>query len=177
MLLSNRIRTVHRLLLPVGPVDHILGPTHAPVTVVEYGDFECPGCRDMAPVIRMLIDQFPERVRVVFRPFPLERIHPHALWAAGFWEMHDQLFANQSHLRQRDLMRYAERIGLDMARFTGEFDNEVYLQRVRESVDSGARSGVSGTPTFFVNDLMVEMRGGVHALLEAIESAIQETVL
>jgi protein-disulfide isomerase len=183
--LLNRRVSPHQLLAPVTLIDHMRGPPHAPVMVVEYGDFECPGCREVAPVVRLLIDEYPGHVRVVFRPFPLERIHAHALLAAEaaecagaqgkFWEMHDLLFTNQANLRQRNLLQYAEKTGVDMARFTGELDDEVYRQRVRESIEGALRSGVSGTPTFFVNGQMVDMRHGVRALLDAIEASIQET--
>jgi protein-disulfide isomerase len=103
------------LLLPVEPTDHALGPDHAPVTIVEYGDFECPICKMAAPGVKLLLDRHPNRVRLVFRHFPIEEAHPHALQAAEaaeaaaaqgrFWEMHDLLFANQAHLKRREMGR------------------------------------------------------------------------
>src|SRR5215813_8464511 len=106
----------------VSNIDHTLGPDHAPVTVVEYGDFECPNCKQAAPAVKLLLERFTERVRFAYRHFPLEDVHPHALLAAQaaecasgqgkFWEMHDLLFANQDHLKLRQLQGYAEQLGL-----------------------------------------------------------------
>src|SRR5579862_3148561 len=114
------------LALPVTAADHSLGPEHAPVVLVEYGDFECPLCKQAAPTVRMLLERFAGRVRLVFRHFPLEEAHPHALAAAEaaecaggqgkFWEMHDLLFAHQEHLKLAHLHSYAEQLRLDMAR-------------------------------------------------------------
>src|SRR5262245_15826529 len=105
-------RTDFHLYVPVSPVHHTLGPDHAHVTVVEYGDFECPNCKQAAPAVKLLLQRFEERVRFVYRHFPLEDVHPHALLAAEtaecaaaqgkFWQMHDVLFANQEHLKARD---------------------------------------------------------------------------
>src|SRR5579871_4457374 len=130
------------LHVPVQPTDHVIGPSHAPVTIVEYGDFECPNCKQAAPAVKLLLERFANRVQVAFRQFPLEEVHPHALAAAEaaecaggqgkFWEMHDLLFANQEHLKLNQLQGYAGRLQLDMARFTAEMDDHVYLQRIRE---------------------------------------------
>ena len=149
------------LSLPVGGADHILGPSQAAVTVVEYGDFECPNCKQAAPAVKLLLARFTGRVRFVYRHFPLEDVHPHALHAAlaaeaaagqgKFWQMHDLLFENQSHLKLPQLRRYAQQLELDMARYDAEMAEELYLQRVREHIESGERSGVRGTPGFFVN--------------------------
>ncbi|HEY5809250.1 MAG TPA: thioredoxin domain-containing protein, partial [Povalibacter sp.] len=145
------------LTLPVTAVDHSLGPDRAPVTLVEYGDFECPNCKQAAPAVKLLLERYAERVRLVFRHFPLEEVHPHALHAAEaaeaagaqekFWEMHDLLFENQRHMKEPQLRGFAERLGLDMARYTAEMDDEIYLQRIREHQRSGHDSGVHGTPT------------------------------
>jgi protein-disulfide isomerase len=174
----------HRdLSLPVGPVDHVLGPEHAPVTIVEYGDFECPSCKHAEPAVKMLLKRFEERVRFAFRHFPVEEFHPHALAAAEaaecagaqgkFWEMHDLLLDNQSHLELRHLHGYAERLGLDMARYTAAMDDHVYLQRVREHVDSGKRSGLRATPGFFVNGRVQDVSFGLHGLFDATEAALR----
>src|ERR1700751_2419207 len=122
------------LAVPIGAADHVIGAPHAVATVVEYGDFECPNCKQAQPAVKMLLERFSGRVRFAFRHFPLEEVHPHALSAAQatesaggqgkFWEMHDLLFANQEHLRATDLRRYAERLGLDMARFIAEMDDQ-----------------------------------------------------
>jgi protein-disulfide isomerase len=170
------------LTVPVGPTDHVLGVPHPAVTVVEYGDFECPNCKQAQPAIKLLLERFSGRVRVVFRHFPLEDVHPYALGAAlaaegageqrRFWEMHDLLFANQVHLKPKDLQSYAERLGLDMARFTAEMDDQVYLQRVREHLKSGLDSGARATPTFFVNGRIEDVSYGLRALFDAVEARL-----
>lgn len=170
------------LSLPVTAVDHCLGPDHAPVTVVEYGDFECPNCKQAAPAVKLLLDRFAGRVRLVFRHFPLEEVHPHALHAAEaaeaaagqgkFWEMHDLLFENQRHLKQQQLRSYAERLQLDMARYTAEMDDEIYRQRIREHQQSGNDSGVRGTPTFFLNGRVQDVSFGMKSLFDAVEAAL-----
>ena len=143
-----------KLTAPVSATDHVLGPEHAPVTVVEYADFECPNCKQAAPAVKLLLERFAERVRFVFRHNPLEEVHPHALMAAEvsecagaqgqFWPMHDLLFENQLHLKANQLHSYAERVQLDMTRYTAEMDDHVYLQRIREHQQSGRDSGVRG---------------------------------
>ena len=158
------------------------GPAHAPVTVVEYGDFECPNCKQAAPAVKLLLERFAERVRFVYRHFPLEEVHPHAVRAAEaaecaggqgkFWPMHDLLFDNQGHLKLQHLHRYAERLDLDLARFTAEMDDEIYLQRVREHIAGGRESGARNTPTFFVNGVIHDVSYGLHGLFDAVESAL-----
>jgi protein-disulfide isomerase len=177
----NRSQT-YKLSIPVGPIDHAIGPPHAPVTVVEYGDFECPNCKQAAPAVKLLLERFAERVRFVYRHFPLEEVHPHALRAAEaaecaagqqkFWPMHDLLFQNQPHLKLQQLHQYAERLDLDIARFTAEMDDEIYLQRVREHMAGGRESGVRGTPTFFVNGLIHDVSYGLHELIDVVESTL-----
>jgi protein-disulfide isomerase len=171
------------LTVPVSSVDHRLGPDHAPVTLVEYGDFECPNCKQAAPAVKLLMERYAERVRLVFRHFPLEEVHPHARHAAEaaeaagaqgkFWEMHDLLFDNQRHLKQQQLHDYAERLQLDMARYTAEMDDEIYLQRIREHQKSGHDSGARGTPTFFVNGRIQDVSFGMKALFDAVETALR----
>jgi len=171
------------LAVPVGANDHLLGPEHAPVTVVEYGDFECPNCKQAAPAVKLLMQRFPERVRFVYRHFPLEGLHPHALQAAEaaecasecgqFWPMHDLLFANQEHLKLKQLREYAERLELDMARFDAELRDQVYLQRIREHMDGGRRSHLKSTPGFFVNGAIVDVSFGLHALVDATAAALK----
>ena len=170
------------LVLPVGGADHILGPAHAPVTVVEYGDFQCPNCKQAAPAVKLLLQRFRGRVRFAYRHFPLEEVHPHALHAAlaaetaaaqgKFWAMHDLLFENQAHLKPPALRRYAERLELDMARYDAELASELYLQRVREHKESGERSGVRGTPGFFVNHRIEDVSFGMQRLFDAVQAAV-----
>jgi protein-disulfide isomerase len=169
------------LALPVTATDHAIGPAHARVTVVEYGDFECPNCKQAAPAVKLLVAEFGDRLRFVFRHFPLEEVHPHALNAAQaaesaaaqgrFWPMHDLLFENQHALRGHHLREYAQHLELDMARFTADMDDTVYLQRIREHEQSGVESGVRATPTFFLNARMVDVSFGINALFEAVERA------
>jgi protein-disulfide isomerase len=172
------------LVVPIDSTDHVIGAPHAAVTVVEYGDFECPNCKQAAPAVKLLLERFAGRVRVCFRNFPLEDVHPHALAAAeaaecagaqgSFWPMHDLLFENQAHLGPKDLHGYAARIGgLDMARFTAEMDDEVYRQRVREQLQGGLDSGVRATPTFFVDDRIEDVSFGLRALFDAVERRLQ----
>jgi protein-disulfide isomerase len=169
------------LAVPVEEIDHSLGATHARVTVVEYGDFECPDCRQAAPAVKLLLKRFHGGIHVVFRHFPLEEVHPHALHAAlaaevagaqgRFWQMHDLLFENQRHLKPAHLRSYAQRLDLDMARYDAEMEQQLYLQRIREQIDGGVRSGVRGTPAFFVNGRIRDVSFGLQALTEAVEAA------
>lgn len=169
------------LAVPANTADNALGPAHAAVTVVEYGDFECPNCKAAAPGVKLLLARFAGRVRFVFRHFPLEEVHPHALQAAlaaeaaggqgKFWPMHDLLFENQQHLKPRQLRGYAERLELDLERFDADMADEIYLQRVREHIEGGRRSGVRSTPTFFVNGRVQDVSFGMQSLENAVESA------
>jgi protein-disulfide isomerase len=167
---------------PVGPADHLLGMQGAPVTVVEYGDFECPNCKQAAGAVKLLLARFDQRVRFAFRHFPLEEVHPHALRAAQvaecaggqgkFWQMHDLLFEKQSHLKLPQLYEYARSLDLDMARFTAELEDEIYLQRVREHQSSGKASDVRSTPGFFVNGRIQDVSYGLGSLFEAVEAEL-----
>ena len=140
--------------------DHIRGPLEAPVTLVEYGDFECPYCGQAEPVVRELLRDFGD-VRYVWRHLPLSDVHPHARLAAeaaeaasdqgAFWEMHDRLLDNQDLLTFGDLAHHAEQLGLNVERFTNQLQDHSGAARVAEDVDSADLSGVSGTPTFFIN--------------------------
>jgi protein-disulfide isomerase len=140
--------------------DHIRGPVDAPVTVVEYGDFECPYCGRAEPIVRELLADFGD-VRYVWRHLPLNDVHPNTQLAAEaseaaadqgtFWEMHDLLLQHQDALRQDDLVGYAEQLGLDLGRFGAALRDHTAVTRIADDVDSADLSGVSGTPTFFVN--------------------------
>ena len=163
--------------------DHILGGPHAAVTIVEYGDFECPNCKQAAPAVKLILEHFKGRVQLVWRHFPLEGVHPHALQAAlaseaagaqgKFWPMHDLLFANQSHLKLQQLRGYAERLELDMARYDAEMNEDFYLQRVREQIEGGERSGVRGTPTFFVNGDIQDVSFGLQGLRDRVARILE----
>jgi len=152
---------VSRLTPPVSEADHRSGPDDAPVTLVEYGDFECPSCGAAYPIVEGVRKKMGARLRFVFRHFPLTQIHPHAMHAAEaaeaagaqgkFWPMHDLLFEHQDALEDAHLIRYAKTLGLDEKRFTAELGGEAYAKRIREGIRAGIRSGVNGTPTFFIN--------------------------
>jgi protein-disulfide isomerase len=154
-------QTLVDLASPVDPErDHIRGPENAPVTLVEYGDFECPYCGQAEPIVRELLADFGD-LRYVWRHLPLNDVHPHAQLAAEaaeaagaqgkFWEMSDVLLAHQGALTVRDLVGYAEELGLDLERFRDALRKQKFAPRVAEDVESADRSGVSGTPTFFIN--------------------------
>jgi Na+/H+ antiporter NhaA len=159
-LLLGTSETIADLAIPVDPDrDHIRGPRSAPVTLVEYGDFECPYCGQVEPVVRELLDE--GDLRYVWRHLPLMDVHPHAQLAAeaseaagrqgAFWEMHDQLLEHQGQLRITDLHRYAEQLELDVERFAEDLRQRVGEPRVAEDLDSADLSGAAGTPSFFIN--------------------------
>lgn len=170
-----------RLTLPVGDRDHILGPSDASVTLLEYGDFECAACGAAHSILKELRERLADRVRFAFRFFPLGRMHPRAERAAlaaeaaasqgRFWDMHDLLFENQAALDEDDLLRYAAALGLDMERFEEALDSEAVLARVRDDFVSGVRSGVNGTPTFFINAVRHEGSYQLPILLRALIEA------
>ena len=173
------------LAAPVTGIDHSLGPAHAPITVVEYGDFECPICKQAAPAVKLMLERFGARIRFVFRHFPVEAAHPHAMHAAQaaeaaggqrkFWQMHDLLFENQRHLKDANLREYAQRLQLDMPRFIAEMDDEIYLQRVREHIQGGTRSHVRGTPTFYINGVIQDVSFGMHALIDGVQAELKRS--
>lgn len=174
-----------KLAVPVGNRDHILGPASAPVTLVEYGDYECPYCGAAHGIVRQIQQTVGDQMRFVFRHFPLTQIHPHAEHAAEaaeaaaaqdrFWEMHDVLYENQRALDDWHLVGYAEALGLDAARIARELAEDAYHNRVREDFMSGVRSGVNGTPTFFINGVRHDGSWEVEPLLYAIERASVDT--
>jgi protein-disulfide isomerase len=145
--------------------DPALGPASAPVTIVEFSDFQCPYCRQVAPTLKQLREKYGDRIRVVWKDFPLTQIHPQAFKAgeAGhcaaeqgkFWEYHDRLFANQGALQPDDLKKHASDLGLDRAKFDACLDSARFGDRVREGVAQGSRLGVNSTPTMYVNGRLV----------------------
>jgi protein-disulfide isomerase len=161
--------------------DHIQGPADAAVTLVEYGDYECPYCGAAYPIIKEVQARMGERLRFVFRNFPIATSHPHAEQAAEaaeaaagqgrFWPMHDMLFENQKRLRDRDLRAHAEELGLDVERFEKELSDHVHAARVHEDFMSGVRSGVNGTPTFYINGARHDDSYDIETLLAALERA------
>ena len=171
------------LAIPISAVDHSLGAEHSPVTVVEYGDFECPTCKQAAPAVKLVLERFGSRTRFVWRHFPVESAHPNAMHAAQaaeaaggqgkFWQMHDLLFENQRHLKMPNLREYAERLQLEMPRFIAEMDDEIYLQRVREHMAGATRSHVRGTPTFYINGVIQDVSFGMHALIDGVQAEVR----
>ena len=164
--------------LPVPDRDHIQGPIDAPIKLLEYGDYECPFCGQAYPVVKEIQKRLGKRLCFAFRNFPLINSHPNAEHAAEaaeaaavqgrFWEMHDVLFENQEALEDRDLARYAAALGLDAQRLMTEVMSGAHVLRVREDFHSGARSGVNGTPTFFINGARYDGVAQVEELLEAL---------
>jgi NhaA family Na+:H+ antiporter len=171
-----------KLRPPVGDHDHIRGPAEAPVTLVEYGDYECPHCRQVHPIISELRVRFGDRLRYVFRHFPITSMHPHAQLAAEaaeaaasqgrFWEMHDLLFEHQGALNHEELIRYATVLGLDRERFERELTQQVHRERVREDFLSGVRSGANGTPTFFLNGVRYDGPWDLDSLVAEVEKPL-----
>jgi Na+/H+ antiporter NhaA len=172
---------------PVDPQrDHIRGPDEAPVTLVEYGDLECPYCGQAEPIVRELLADFGD-VRYVWRHLPLRDVHPNAELAAeateaaglqgAFWEMHDLLFEHQDALSKRDLIRYAGELGLDVDRFADDLRRHVGASRVQGDVDSADLSGVSGTPTFFVNGRRHHGAYDIESLTAAVQAARARAVI
>jgi protein-disulfide isomerase len=169
------------LAVPVGPDDHAQGPARAAVTLVMYGDYECPYTRRARTIVRAARQRAGDRVRYVFRNFPLAK-HPHAFRAAEaaeaaaaqgkFWEMYELLFRTPWALEDADLARYAAQLGLDQARFHDDLARHVHAPRIPADLDSGRRSGVRSTPTFFVNGTRYDdLDDSVDSLLDAIDHA------
>jgi len=166
------------LAAAVGARDHVRGPADAPVTLVEYADFECPFCGRWFPELQRVLKDLGPRVRFVFRHFPISEQHPHAESAAEvaeaaaaqgkFWEMHDLLFRRQAALDAGHLLAYVRELGLDAVRVERELEREVYRARVRDDIESGLRSGVSGTPMFFINGRRHEEPGDARTLRAAL---------
>jgi protein-disulfide isomerase len=169
-----------QLTVPVGENDHIQGPASASITLVEYGDYECPYCGAAYPIVKELQRRLGDRMRFVFRNFPITTAHPHAEHAAEaaeaasaqgkFWEMHDELYEHQQALLDGDLEAYAEAVGLDVERWVRDMEGQAYAERVRSDFMSGVRSGVNGTPTFFINGRRHNGAYDLETLLAAIEA-------
>ena len=164
--------------------DHIHGPNTAPVTLVEYGDFECPDCGIAYPTVAKLMERMGDKLRFVYRYYPLVESHPHAEHAAEiaeaaaaqgkFWEMYNALYQNQRHLGDANLMEYAKSIGLDIDNVEREMNNSTYTKRVEEDLESGDQSGVEGTPTFYINGVYYDGAYNVDSFQAALEQAMQK---
>jgi len=168
----------------VGPGDHVLGSSpDALTTFVEFGDYECPYCGRAHHVVRSILHRFRKTVLFAFRHFPLAELHSHAAIAAlavesagaqgKFWPMHNTLFENQDALEVDDLVGYAEALGLNVDQFTADLENQTYLEKVRIDFRSGVRSGVSGTPTFFIDEVRFDGSWDLDSLGQALEEAVR----
>jgi protein-disulfide isomerase len=169
-----------RLTLPVTDRDHMQGAAAAPVTLVEYGDYECPHCGRAYPIVEELRTNLGDRLRFVFRNFPLTQVHAHAEMAAEaaeaagaqghFWEMHNALFTHQNALDSSHLVQYAGRLRMNAAQLGEALAAHTFRERVREDFMSGVRSGVNGTPTFFINGVRHDGPFDLSSLTEAIDA-------
>ena len=172
-----------KLNLPVSiSRDHIQGPDNAPLTLVEYGDYECPYCGQAYPIIKQVQDNLGDNLRFVFRNFPLTQVHPHAQKAAEaaeeadaqnkFWDMHDYLYEHQQALEDKDLEKYAGILGLNLDRFNDNIKNHVHVSRIREDFLSGIQSGVNGTPSFYINEIRYDGSWDLDSLMQILTSII-----
>lgn len=164
--------------------DHAEGPADAPVTLVEYGDYQCPYCGAAYPVVKRLQKALGKKLRFVFRNFPLTQAHPYALIAAEtaeaaanqgkFWEMHDLLFEQQASLEPDIIPAWAEKLGLDLERLGNDIVQGVVEKQIQEDRQSGIRSGVNGTPTFFINGVRHDGSPDYGSLLAALEAGLAQ---
>jgi protein-disulfide isomerase len=169
------------LKVPIGPDDHLLGDAGAPVVLLEYGDYECPYCAHAHLVVKEVARSLGSDLCFVYRHFPLSEVHPHALDAAEaaeaaaaqetFWPMHATLFENQDALEPEDLLQYAVGLGLDLARFQRDLATHAHSATVKRDFMSGVRSGVNGTPTFFIDGTRHDGSWDVDTLTEALRAA------
>jgi protein-disulfide isomerase len=167
-----------KLLLPLVNRDHISGPIEAPIALVEYGDYQCPYCGLAYLTVKSIQQQLGDQLCFAFRNFPLVNSHPHAQHAAEaaeaaaeqgkFWEMHDLLYENQGALDDEHLLEYAAALNLDSERLMAEVLRGHHASRIREDIRSGARGGVNGTPTFFINGIRYDGALGVDEMLAAL---------
>lgn len=168
-----------KLVELVTTADYTVGLETAPITIVEYGDYECPHCGYFHQIISQLLHELGSRVRYVFRHFPISSIHPNARRAAQaveaaaeqgkFWQMHNTLFDNQKDLSRKNLQEYAERLGLDLKKFSLDLDSDMIANRIDDDIELGVKSGVNGTPTLFVNDTRYDGAWDLHSLSEFID--------
>ncbi|MCI4352549.1 MAG: DsbA family protein [Thermoplasmata archaeon] len=175
-----------RLTLPAGERDHFEGPSDAPVVLVEYGDYQCPYCGAAYPIVKKIQKNLGKRLRFVFRNFPITNLHPQAQWAAEtaeaagaqgkFWELHDFLYEHQSSLGDEGFFaRYERALKLDLAKLKDEVAQHVHLTRIEEDYMSGIRSGVNGTPTFFINGSRYDGYPEFGPLVSALEEAEKQS--
>ncbi len=172
-----------RQTIEIGPDDPSEGTSTAPVTLVEYSDFQCPFCRSLVPTLRQVRDKYGDRVRIVWKDFPLTQIHPQAFQSAEagncareqgkFWEYHDRLFANQQMLQSAALKEYASELKLDSAKFNACLDSSKYKQRIEASMATGMKIGVGSTPTVFVNGRTISGAKPFQTFVEIIDDELR----
>jgi protein-disulfide isomerase len=171
-----------KLKPPVSEQDHVKGDLHAPVVLVEYGDFQCPHCGHAYPIVKQIEKNYKDKLAFVFRHFPLAEIHPFAQAAAvaseaaanqgKFWQMHALIFENQQMLGLEMLLQLAESLKLDMKIFTHDFKDPKLMKKVEDQFESGILSGVNGTPSFYINGVKYEDSYDYESLTRAIDQAI-----
>jgi protein-disulfide isomerase len=162
--------------------DHVLGPASAPLSVIEYGDYECPYCRGAARDVHRLLDRYPDMIRFAFRNFPIPQLHPHAEQAAEaaegaaaqgkFWAMYELLLRPSSSLDLNSLVGYAERIDLDVGRFISEVNGNAYAARIERDAREGIRNGVNATPKFYVDGTRIDGHLPLEGLMTAVQVAV-----
>jgi len=171
-----------KLKPPVSGKDQSTGNPQASVTLVEFGDYQCPHCGHAHPLIKRLLKEKGKDILFVFRNFPLQEAHPAAFMAAlaaeaaglqdKFWPMHDIIFENQEKLGGHGLLDFAESLQLDMSRFAADWKSDAIVKKVEDDFESGIRSGVNGTPTFYLNGEMVNYDTTYGSLLNAVKAAV-----
>jgi protein-disulfide isomerase len=176
-----------RLSISISPDDHVQGEPTAACSLVEYGDYECPSCSQIQPVIKRIQRHFGKRLSFVFRNFPLTEMHPWAETAAEtaefadthgkFWEMHDLLFQNQALLSEALLLDLADSLGLSRTQLRVDLESKTFRSRVRRDFEAGVRSGVNGTPTLFIDDKRYDGSFDSDSLNDAINQALSATML
>ncbi len=177
----TRRASVVQLTVPVSKRDHLIGPDTAPVTLLEYGDYECPYCGRAFPIVQEVRKRLGDKLRFAFRNFPLTQVHPHAEHAAEvaeaadaqgkFWAMHDWIYTHQETLEDDELLAGAREVGLDADRVARELADGTHRSRVHDDFSSGIRSGVNGTPTFYINGVRHDADYNFATLMAAIEKA------
>ena len=173
------------LRVPDPERDHIQGAADAPITLLEYGDYECPFCGEAQPIVREIQRRLGDSLCFAFRHFPMANVHPHAEHAAeaaevageqgAFWLMHESLFANQDALDDESLAEYAAALGLDVTRVLQEIVSNAHTHRIREDFRSGVRAGVNGTPCFFINGQRYDGARALEPLLDAVSQPARMT--
>ena len=174
---------ISSLAIPINERDHLLGPSNASVTVVNYGDYQCPDCHRRHREVEKMVDTLRDRVRFVYRHFPLISVHPRALRAAEaaeaaaaqgkFWEMHRRLYAGSEKLGDRDLRWHAREIGLDLDRFDREMASSTYADQIEKDYYNSIVNGITGTPTTFINTVLYAMSG--TELLATVKAILNQS--